>query len=87
MYSAWNLYDVSLFIQARWRSSGMGAPPRAESSDSARWRELAQYINPPPPGMASRCRKFKRGGPKENCKEKENKKDKDPGAQKTDEIG
>ena len=64
-----------------------GAPPRAESSDSARWRELAQYINPPPPGMASRCRKFKRGGPKENCKEKENKKDKDPGAQKTDEIG
>ena len=37
--------------------------------------------------MASRCRKFERGGPKETAKEEENKKDKDPGAQKTDEIG
>ena len=50
------------------------------------WRELAQYINAPPPCMASRCRKFERGGPKETAKEEENKKSKNPEAQETDEI-
>ena len=36
--------------------------------------------------MASRCRNFEGGGPKETAKEEENKKNKDPEAQKTDEI-
>ena len=50
------------------------------------WRDLAQYINTSPPCMASRCRNFEGGGPKETAKEEENKKNKDPEAQKTDEI-
>ena len=36
--------------------------------------------------MASRCRNFEGGGPKETAKEEENKKTKDLEAQETDEI-
>ena len=86
MYSAGNLYEMRLFIQAEMAQLRSGAPPRAELRDLARWRELAWYINSPPPCRASHHRKFKRGGPKENSKTEENKKDKDPRALKTDEI-
>jgi len=51
-----------------------------------RWRESAGYINALPPCVASHRRKSKRGGPKENCKKKENKKDEDPRALKIDKI-
>ena len=51
-----------------------------------RWRGPAGYINALPPHAASHRRKSKEGGPKETAKKKENKKDKDPRALKTDKI-